>query len=151
MRNSAHVTTSPTADGPIFVCLLGAIGVMCCFGFLLYWLMQPTILPSKEFVQVPLRPAVVVLAPPHVAEENERVSLALAKEENAKQGLGPMPVATAALPEPKPEPSRVKSEKSKQVAKVKKRDRTPTQEPRSSWANATHRGNIAPIFGGLFR
>ena len=50
-----------------------------------HWLMQPTLVPSKEFVQVPLRLAVVVLAPPHVAE-NERVSLALAKQENAKLG-----------------------------------------------------------------
>ena len=129
----------PTADVPIFACLSGATGVMCCFGFLLYWLMQPTVLPSKELVQVPLRPAAFVLAPPSSKEDR-----------GVEQGLAPVTMITAAIPEPKPEPSRAKSVKPRQVAKVKKQDRTTPPEPRHTWAYANPHGNV-PFFGGLFR
>src|SRR5688572_18165069 len=106
-------------DVPILGFFLGATCIMCCFGFVLYWLMQPTVLPSKELVEAPLRPAAFVLAAaPSVDEDREKASLERANQENIEQGLKPPTVVAAHALEPKRESGAARSFKPKQVAKA---------------------------------
>lgn len=78
----------PNADNILLIFLCGAVGMLACFGYLMYWLMQPTVLPGAEVAAIARRPPVGAprskdLQPP--AFENERLAVAFAEAENDRQ------------------------------------------------------------------
>ena len=125
----------------MFGFLLTAAIVACGFGFIMYWLLQPTVLQSKANVSSPLRPTAFVLVPPSDFEDRDRASMALAKKENEDQGLKPLEVAhdteelESALP----------AKEKKRVAKAIKRERPPRREAGHTWAYARPTGSVLPL------
>lgn len=124
----------PSADIPVLIFLSSAVAGLFCFGWIMHAMMQPTVLTNAALAGIEAHqrsPVLLSTLQPH-GEETEGLAFALAKRENAEQGLKPL----AAL-EPRSDitASSPKPAKAKRVVRTQARqpDRV---DPRNSWAFA---------------
>jgi hypothetical protein len=114
----------PSSDGPMLAGLSAVVSAMIGFAILMYWAMQPTVLPNAPFELAAQPNPIVLRAQQTVSVDIEQSAVALAARENERQGLRPAPAATAepapaqALAQAAPKPAKPK----RVVAKAPRRD-----------------------------
>lgn len=143
--------SQPTADAALLVYLSSVLSLLLGFALLMYWLMQPTVLPNAGLAGFEAQKprAVVLLASKSpvldVLLDIQRSELAFALQENERQGLKPFALASAE-PELAP-PPRAKTipaaAKAKRIVRVRRQPSKPAYAS-NSWS---HFGG----FGGWFR
>jgi hypothetical protein len=146
----------PTADTALLAYLASVLSIVAAFVLVAVWLMQPTVLPNggvAAFEKERRSTALLTRRAPEV--DVEQSAIALAKQENEKQGLRPLvaasrlaqsdalskassKVADATPPRPP---------KSKRPARVHRPDYGPSA--RNAWAYAPPHGGYGPFGGGF--
>jgi hypothetical protein len=145
----------PTADTALLAYLVGVLSVVAAFTLVAVWLMQPTVLPNggvAAFEKERRSTALLARRSPEV--DVEQSAIALAKQENEKQGLRPLvaanrlaqsdapsKAASSKVAEATPRPP-----KSKRPARAHRPDYGPSA--RNAWAYAPH-GGYGPFGGGF--
>jgi hypothetical protein len=77
-----------SADAVLLIYLGVLVSILVCFVSFMYWMMQPTVLavPVDTFIATK-RPPAAINALPRSVYESERLSIAVAEQENDRQGL----------------------------------------------------------------
>lgn len=138
----------PSGDVALLVGLSAAVSVMIGFGLLMYWLMQPTVLPNAPFDSAGQeKPARIIvkeaLAPPPDLEQS---AIALAARENEIQGLRPIALASA---EPQTAAAPVANTTSKAATPKRAVARAPRRDTGPSYASNWWGGGPSHGFGGF--
>lgn len=137
----------PSSDAAQLVALSAVVSVMIGFGMVLYWLMQPTVLPNAPFDLAKQHTPVIVRATPQAPPPDvEQSAIAMAARENELQGLRPIlaagtaaePAPTQALAQAAPKPAKPK----RVVAKAPRRDAERAYA--NNWWGGGH-----SVFGGF--
>ena len=145
----------PTADNALLGFLLAVLGTVSGVAVFIYWLLQPTVLVNAGVETIlDSRPSAIILRSSDFDIETSAV--ALAQQENEKQGLRPQAVAAekrapqavtvAQAPAPKPSVR-------KRVATSEHHDVGWSSDRRSTWAFGQPARGYAPFggFGSWFR
>lgn len=141
---------APTADNALLGFLLAVLGTVSGVAIFIHWLLQPTVLVNAGVETIAnSRPSAIVLRSSDFDIETSAVALAL--QENEKQGLRPLTVAAA-----KPAPPAVtvahapppKPSVKKRVARSEQHDFGWSFDRRSTWAFGQPARGHAP-FGGF--
>jgi hypothetical protein len=130
----------PSADIPVLIFLSSAVAGLFCFGWIMHSMMQPTVLTNAALAGIEAHqrsPVLLSALQPH-GEETEGLAFALARRENAEQGLKPLaalePLSRSDNAASPPKPAKAKRVR----AQTRQLDRV---DPRNSWAFAPpHRG-----------
>jgi hypothetical protein len=135
----------------LLVGLSAAVSVMIGFGLLMYWLMQPTVLPNIPFNMAGLekRARIILPAAPAAPSSNvEQLAVAAAARENEIQGLRPVAVAKA---EPETAPARAPAAKTTPKAAKPRRAvaRAPRRDSGTAYASYWWGGGPSHGFGGF--
>jgi hypothetical protein len=138
----------PSGDVALLVGLSAAVSAMIGFGLMMYWLMQPTVLPNTPFDMADLaRRAPIVLRatpathPPDIAQ----AAIDTAARENEIQGLRP---ALAARTEPAP--TQAHAQATVKAAKPKRAvARAPRRDAEAAYASNWWGGRQSHFFGGF--
>jgi hypothetical protein len=148
-----------SGDVALLAGLSAAVTVMIGFGVLMYWLMQPTVLPNVPFdLAGQEKPAPIILraASPAPSPDVEQSAIAMAARENDIQGLRPIAVARAepvAAPAPAPAAAATTTSKTakprRAVAKAPRRD-SGTTYASNWWGGGGHSHGFGG-FGGWYR
>ena len=138
----------PSSDTALLAGLLAAISAMIGFGLLMYWLMQPTVLPNTPFdmADQAQHPPIVLRATPRTHPPDiEQSAIATAARENEIQGLRP---ALAARTEPTP--TQAHAQATVKAAKPKRAlARAPRRDAEAAYASNWWGGRQSQIFGGF--
>jgi hypothetical protein len=138
----------PSSDAALLATLSAAVSVMIGFGLLMYWLMQPTVLPNVPFDMAEQRAAPIILrvtpqTPPFNVEES---AIAMAARENEIQGLRP---ALAASTVSEPAPPQAHAQATPKAAKPKRAvAKAPRRDAERAYATSWWGGGHSP-FGGF--
>ena len=139
----------PSADAALLVGLSAAVSGMIGFGGLMYWLLQPTVLPNVPYdLASQTKPAPVILraSPKTLPPDVEQSAITVAARENEIQGLRPIAFAKAepdilvadATPKAIPKP-----------AKPRPVVRAPNRESGAALASNWWGGGPSQTFGGF--
>jgi hypothetical protein len=146
----------PTADTALLAYLVSVLSIVAAFVLVAVWLMQPTVLPNggvAAFEREKRSPVWLARRGPEF--DGEQSAIALAKQENDKQGLRPFAGANRlALSDPlsRAASSKVaeatppRPPKPKRPARAHRPDYAPSA--RNAWAYAPH-GGYGPFGGGF--
>jgi len=139
----------PSGDVALLVGLSAVVSVMIGFGLLMYWLMQPTVLPNPPFdLAAHEKPARIIVreisgAPsPNI----EQLAVALAARENEIQGLRPIAMASAA---PQTAPAPVATTTAKAAKPKRAVARAPRRDSGTAYASNWWGGGPSHGFGGF--
>ena len=119
----------PTADNALLGFMLAVLSTVACLGLFIYWLLQPTVLTNAGAEAVAnRRPSTAILSA--AAFDIETSAIALAQQENERQGLRPVALAAA---EPSASPPATAPAP---VAKTSVKKRVVRREPRDDdWSS----------------
>jgi hypothetical protein len=127
----------PTADTALLAYLISVLAVVAAFALIAVWLMQPTVLPNggvAAFEKERRSTASTALLARRAPEfDLEQSAIALAKQENEKQGLRPLVAA-----------SRLAQSDAPSKASSKVTDATPPRPPKPKRVARAHRPDSGP-------
>ena len=120
---------------------------MIGFGLLMYWLMQPTVLPDAPFDMAEQRtPVILRVTPQMLPPDVEQSAIAMAARENEIQGLRP---ALAANTVSEPAPTQAYAQATPKAAKPKRAvAKAPRRDAEHAYATNWWGGGHSP-FGGF--
>ena len=140
----------PSADAALLVGLSTAVSGMIGFGLMVYWLMQPTVLPNTPFDmagQQNRAPIILRAASQSLPLDIEQPAIAMAARENDIQGLRPIAFAKA---EPDTPPAQTAANATAKAAKPKRAvARAPGRDGRAAFASNWWGGGHSHAFGGF--
>jgi hypothetical protein len=137
----------PSSDAPLLAALSAAVSVMIGFGFLMHWLMQPTVLPDAPFDMAEQRtPVILRVTPQTLPPDVEQSAIAMAARENEIQGLRP---ALAANTVSEPAPTQAHAQATPKAAKPKRAvAKAPRRDAERAYATNWWGGGHS-VFGGF--
>jgi hypothetical protein len=145
----------PKADTALLAYLVGVLSVVAAFALVIVWLMQPTVLPNGGVAAFEREQrSTVALARLAPEFDTERSAIALAKQENEKQGLRPL-VEVSRLAQ-SGAPSNAASTKVAETTPARPKPKRPARAhrpgygpyARNVWAFAPY-GGYRPFGGGF--
>jgi hypothetical protein len=138
----------PSSDAPLLAGLSAAVSAMVGFGLLMYWAMQPTVLPNAPFESTAQagQPLIVLRDQQTLLVDIEQSAVAMAAQENERQGLRPIQTART---EAEPAPTQALAQATTKPAKPKRVvARAPRRDAERAYASNWWGGGHS-FFGGL--
>jgi hypothetical protein len=138
----------PSSDAPLLAGLSAAVSAMVGFGLLMYWAMQPTVLPNAPFESTAQagQPLIVLRDQQTLLVDIEQSAVAMAAQENERQGLRPIQTART---EAEPAPTQALAQATTKPAKPKRVvARAPRRDAERAYASNWWGGGHS-FFGGF--
>jgi hypothetical protein len=139
----------PSSDPALLAGLSVPVAAMIGVGMLMYWLMQPTVLPNAPFSmtgQEKRAPIILRAQPETPLLDVEQSAIAMAARENEIQGLRP---TLAARTEPEPSPTHARAQAPARAAKPRRTvARAPRRDAEQAYASNWWGGGHS-LFGGF--
>jgi hypothetical protein len=138
----------PSSDAPLLAGLSAAVSAMVGFGLLMYWAMQPTVLPNAPFESTAQagQPLIVLRDQQTLLVDIEQSAVAMAALENERQGLRPIQTART---EAEPAPTQALAQATTKPAKPKRVvARAPRRDAERAYASNWWGGGHS-FFGGF--
>jgi hypothetical protein len=141
------MSNPPSSDAPLLAGLSAVVSAMIGFAILMYWAMQPTVLPNAPYeTTAQASPAPIALRAQTLVVDIEQSAVTAAARENERQGL--RPIVTAAAAEPAPAQALAQALPPKPAKPKRVAAKAPRRDAERTYANNWWGGGHS-FFGGF--